>query len=518
MSYNLAVLKHYSSTGDVRGLNRLRFRASNHGNSPPPEGGPEAMSSASPPSLRGPNYMAGGSYRPLYPPAPPRSQPAYANRITFKPSPFYEIAGTIGRAMDLPILPGNRQTLNLPITLATTDLERLKTRSWRVMLYCAMDANGMQFALHDIAFPHQLEIKVNQEDVKANYKGLKNKPGSTKPVDITDLLRKTPDGGNAIQVTYALTQKAGPFSKFTLVANLVKKRSAQELTEKIKRGHVISKQKVIQEMVSKANDPDIVATSTVMSLKDPLSMLRLDLPCRSTEQAPTWTCPICNKIVSFDALCIDEYVQEILNSTSADIDQVTIEPDGRWSKNVATDGSANQNGAAHDDDGDEDDLVEIVDAVKTFKKENSTALPSYITQTPPLSSREASAATSSARTGNKRSSAAVIVISDDDDDEEPVRPMKRQVPNYNTSYNTPNSMAGYPNGHNNEMPYVPGANMPRYGLAQARTNNGVTPFRIDQPGGGPLALPPNPPPTHTPNEYYQSSYTHPHLPYGGSPG
>ncbi|KAK5162385.1 hypothetical protein LTR04_003898 [Oleoguttula sp. CCFEE 6159] len=427
------------------------------------------------------------------------------HRITFKPSPFYEIAGTIGRTMDLPILPGNRQTLNLPITLATTDLERLKTRSWRVMLYCAMDANGMQFALHDIAFPHQLEIKVNQEDVKANYKGLKNKPGSTKPVDITDLLRKTPDAGNAIQ-------------KFTLVANLVKKRSAQELTEKIKRGHVISKQKVIQEMVSKANDPDIVATSTVMSLKDPLSMLRLDLPCRSTEQAPTWTCPICNKIVSFDALCIDEYVQEILNSTSADIDQVTIEPDGRWSKNVATDGSANQNGAAHDDDGDEDDLVEIVDAVKTFKKENSTALPSYITQTPPLSSREASAATSSARTGNKRSSAAVIVISDDDDDEESVRPMKRQVPNYNTSYNTPNSMAGYPNGHNNEMPYVPGANMPRYGLAQARTNNGVTPFRIDQPGGGPLALPPNPPPTHTPNEYYQSSYTHPHLPYGGSPG
>ncbi|TKA76083.1 hypothetical protein B0A49_03012, partial [Cryomyces minteri] len=384
------------------------------------------MSSASPPSLRGPNYVAGGSYRPSYPPAPPRSQPAYANRIAFKPSPFYEVAGTIGRAMDLPILPGNRQTLNFPVTLATTDLERLKTRSWRVMLYCAMDTNGMQFAIHDIAFPHQLEIKVNQEDVKANYKGLKNKPGSTKPVDITDLLRKTPNAGNAIQVTYALTQKAGPFSKFTLVANLVKKRSAQELTEQIKRGHVISKQKVVQEMVSKANDPDIVATSTVMSLKDPLSMSRLDLPCRSTEQAPTWTCPICNKVVSFEALCVDQYVQEILNSTSADTDQVTIEPDGRWSKNVATDESANQNGAAHDDDGDEDDLVEIVDPVKIFKKENSTALPSHITQTPPLSSREASAATSSARTGNKRSSAAVIVISDDDDDEEPVRPRKRQ--------------------------------------------------------------------------------------------
>jgi len=76
-------------------------------------------------------------------------------------------------------------------------------------------------------------------------------------------------------------------------------------------------------VISKANDPDIVATSIVMSLKDPISTLRIDLPCRSTicnhnqcfdaasflqlqEQAPTWTCPICNKVVSFDGLAIDQ--------------------------------------------------------------------------------------------------------------------------------------------------------------------------------------------------------------------
>lgn len=76
-------------------------------------------------------------------------------------------------------------------------------------------------------------------------------------------------------------------------------------------------------MVSKANDSDIVATSIVMSLKDPISTLRIDTPCRSTickhnqcfdamsflqlqEQAPTWTCPICNKVVSFGDLAIDQ--------------------------------------------------------------------------------------------------------------------------------------------------------------------------------------------------------------------
>lgn len=61
----------------------------------------------------------------------------------------------------------------------------------------------------DIAFPSQIEVRVNMDEVKANYKGLKNKPGSTRPADITDLLRTTPANyRNSIVITYALTQKA----------------------------------------------------------------------------------------------------------------------------------------------------------------------------------------------------------------------------------------------------------------------------------------------------------------------
>ena len=77
-------------------------------------------------------------------------------------------------------------------------------------------------------------------------------------------------------------------------------------------------------VVSKAQDSDIVATSSIMSLKCPLSTLRIDVPCRSTicshnqcfdalsflqlqEQAPTWTCPVCNKVVTFEGLEVDEY-------------------------------------------------------------------------------------------------------------------------------------------------------------------------------------------------------------------
>lgn len=73
-------------------------------------------------------------------------------------------------------------------------------------MFCAMENTGTQ----DIAFPHQSELKVNGGDVKANLRGLKNKPGSTRPVDITDLLRlKIPNYANNIEFTYALTNKAG---------------------------------------------------------------------------------------------------------------------------------------------------------------------------------------------------------------------------------------------------------------------------------------------------------------------
>lgn len=78
-------------------------------------------------------------------------------------------------------------------------------KSYRVMVFCAGDSIGMQ----DIAFPHQSELRVNSGEVKANLRGLKNKPGSTRPVDITNTLRLRPNYTNNLEFTYALTNKAG---------------------------------------------------------------------------------------------------------------------------------------------------------------------------------------------------------------------------------------------------------------------------------------------------------------------
>src|SRR5436190_21807869 len=75
-----------------------------------------------------------------------------------------------------------------------------------------------------------------------------------------------------------------------------------------------------------AQDTDIVPGPETLTLKDPISMTRIDLPSKSrycqhtscfdaatfltlNEQTPTWQCPICNRSISSDEdLFLDGYV------------------------------------------------------------------------------------------------------------------------------------------------------------------------------------------------------------------
>lgn len=97
-----------------------------------------------------------------------------------------------------------RATIQLPPEVAD---QLQKDSKHRVMVFCTTANSGYS----DIVFPHQVELKCNGEDVKANLRGLKNKPGSTRPADITHLIRKkTPGYRNEIEMVYALTNKVRP--------------------------------------------------------------------------------------------------------------------------------------------------------------------------------------------------------------------------------------------------------------------------------------------------------------------
>lgn len=104
-----------------------------------------------------------------------------------------------------------RDSVDLKIYLSqehVADLE--KDPNLRVMIYCAADSGLNSYTQSDIAFPHQVELKANLDEVKANLRGLKNRPGTTQPADVTDNLRKKPNYLNTIVMTYALTQKVRP--------------------------------------------------------------------------------------------------------------------------------------------------------------------------------------------------------------------------------------------------------------------------------------------------------------------
>lgn len=105
-------------------------------------------------------------------------------------------------------MPQNRNLVTIPLKANDNpSLLQCSTDSrYRVMVFCAAGNSGTQ----EVSFPHQSELKVNGGDVKANLRGLKNKPGSTRPVDITSFLRlKPPSYVNMVEFTYALTQKVG---------------------------------------------------------------------------------------------------------------------------------------------------------------------------------------------------------------------------------------------------------------------------------------------------------------------
>lgn len=102
-----------------------------------------------------------------------------------------------------------RDSVELKVHLSEVTASRLRADpNLRVMVYCAAESPLKQYTKSDITFPHQVELKANLDEVKANLRGLKNKPGTTQPADVTNHIRKKPNYPNNIVMTYALTHKA----------------------------------------------------------------------------------------------------------------------------------------------------------------------------------------------------------------------------------------------------------------------------------------------------------------------
>ncbi|KAK6370307.1 E3 SUMO-protein ligase pli1 [Lithohypha guttulata] len=128
----------------------------------------------------------------------------------------------------------------------TTAMQFQSDSNCRAMVFCAAESFDSTWKPADIAFPSNSELRCNQEEVKVNLKGLKNKPGSTRPADITPFLRKKTEFLNNVELIYALTTKESP-QKYVLSVNLVQRKTIEMLVQALKSGKFLGKDRVVRE-------------------------------------------------------------------------------------------------------------------------------------------------------------------------------------------------------------------------------------------------------------------------------
>ncbi|CAE7100993.1 unnamed protein product [Rhizoctonia solani] len=277
-----------------------------------------------------------------------------SRQIRFKPSPFYRV--------DQPLNPlvlcqenkdgSERRSQNFTFTLTAEQSEKLQTNNYQVRLYCTSSThyapNSFNNAPVPIEFPPTCEIRVNNQNINANVRGLKKKPGTAPPPNLTPFLSTTNGATSKVELIYV--NNVTPFTpkKFYMLAQLVEVTTVEEVVARLKAGKQRSKEDVLISMRKAAQiDADIEAGPQKMSLKCPASYIRINTPCRSSacvhpqcfdaenwfsmmEQTTTWACPVCDKILNTEELIIDMYFDDILKCTSDAVEDVIVEANGEW--------------------------------------------------------------------------------------------------------------------------------------------------------------------------------------------
>ncbi|KAG0207335.1 SUMO ligase siz1 [Mortierella sp. GBA30] len=229
--------------------------------------------------------------------------------------------------------------LNIPPMLA---MQLKKDPEYQLMVFCGW-ADGPTSSPVLMEFPHVCEIKVNGRVLEANLRGMKNKPGTVSPANITKLCRLEAADYNKVEFIYANSTK-----RYFASTHLVKKISVESIVAEIERGKFLSKEKMLRLIEDRNKDEDIMATSSTLSLKCPLGFQRITVPCRSSycqhlqcfdaytffnlnEQTPTWTCPVCSRTMhSWEEIVVDGYFKDILSSTPKSLESITVQADGTW--------------------------------------------------------------------------------------------------------------------------------------------------------------------------------------------
>ncbi|SCU85927.1 LAME_0D03620g1_1 [Lachancea meyersii CBS 8951] len=266
--------------------------------------------------------------------------------IQFSESPFYKLKRLLNGSPKFAPKNSGRGVCSYHFSLSREENALLrKGPEFKVFLFCGVLSPVLESrGPSPIQFPHPNDIRLNNEAVKDNVRGLKNKVGTAKPADLTPYLK--PEAyENHLQLTYAFTKE-----DYLVYCYIVEVIPPQLIIEEVLRHPKIVKPATLQylkESLSEDEDEDLVTTSTVMTLQCPISYCRMRYPSKSVHcrhlqcfdalwyiesqlQIPTWHCPVCQKTVKVEDLALCEFVEDIIEQCDDEVEQVEISRDGQW--------------------------------------------------------------------------------------------------------------------------------------------------------------------------------------------
>lgn len=278
-----------------------------------------------------------------------RQDKSEAPWIWFVESPFYKLKKIVHNSPKMAYkAPQSRGTCSIDFVLNAQEQELLASGDqFQLYLFSAMFTKTDSGKKSFIQFPQPLEIHFNKNLIKENVKGIKNKPGTARPANLTKFVRQSPHN-NSLEVIYAFSTE-----NYLIYCYIVEVISPTKLADKIVGEHSHISKTATMESIKKDfkeqdESDDLVELITTVSVKCPLTYTKMKYPARAVtcdhlqcfdvlnylqlqEQVPTWLCPICNcKIKSIEDISISDYMLDIVHNTDDEVEVVTLLHDGTW--------------------------------------------------------------------------------------------------------------------------------------------------------------------------------------------
>ncbi|CAI6372261.1 unnamed protein product [Macrosiphum euphorbiae] len=259
--------------------------------------------------------------------------------IQFENFPFFKILQQLSKPIQFETGSSNMtQILNVPDYIKHSVFE-----SWNI--------DRQEYKIQIILILQQIEVNENVNkrlpynitvSVNGHQCSLRQ---NNDPIDITQQINLT-----CLPHRLEITWSEEPLKYMGCVCMAQKLTWKDLLVELEKRPKCASDKTKVLIKKSMGNDDDMLVDSLVVSIKDPLSKLRMKLPARGVdcmhlecfdaiqflkmnEQKQTWKCPLCRNKIKFENIVICEYFLKILQSKDLieECDNVFFFKDGTWS-------------------------------------------------------------------------------------------------------------------------------------------------------------------------------------------